>query len=98
MRISDWSSDVCSSDLEYLIGRRADTEGWVGAGSLCRLHDDRLVLMPDVADLVLFYLLGLVLPAAGVVAASQFGRASCRERVFQSVYIPVVAVALKINP
>src|SRR3546814_21100709 len=29
MRISDWSSDVCSSDLQYS-GRRIQTAGWIG--------------------------------------------------------------------
>src|SRR3546814_8109020 len=27
MRISDWSSDVCSSDLEHLVGHPAEQDG-----------------------------------------------------------------------
>src|SRR3546814_17583678 len=31
MRISDWSSDVCSSDLQFTFGRRGEQD--VGAGA-----------------------------------------------------------------
>src|SRR3546814_1265164 len=33
MRISDWSSDVCSSDLKKLTGKAAQTVGGVGLNS-----------------------------------------------------------------
>src|SRR3546814_7016912 len=39
MRISDWSSDVCSSDLEYLALRRT------GNDALARAARQRLVLL-----------------------------------------------------
>src|SRR3546814_14398014 len=36
MRISDWSSDVCSSDLQPIV--RLDTREIVGVEALCRLR------------------------------------------------------------
>src|SRR3546814_12498065 len=45
MRISDWSSDVCSSDLEAGVG--ALTEG-----QTLEVGEHRAVLVDDVADLV----------------------------------------------
>src|SRR3546814_11844562 len=94
MRISDWSSDVCSSDL-----RRHAAALAIGAanGVARRLggnHDD-----VDVGT-------GLNLAVVHVEAVSKrqgrtgldvakIGRASGRERVCQYVYISVVAVSLK---
>src|SRR3546814_5830434 len=79
MRISDWSSDVCSSDLR---GRaRPD-------------HDDLLapvveVLRPElrVDDLPLEILAPRESGVEGlvIVIIAQIGRASCRERVCQYV-------------
>src|SRR3546814_1976066 len=72
MRISDWSSDVCSSDLEALglevellhVARQAAEPG-------CRT---RLDPKHQFTFLVLQH-----------AAAHQIGRASCRERVCQYV-------------
>src|SRR3546814_19002156 len=58
MRISDWSSDVCSSDLRFLAG--SDGSNVVGCHSehascfmeLCRRHSD----CPEIIDQDLFYL------------------------------------------
>src|SRR3546814_11225734 len=141
MRISDWSSDVCSSDLLPLVAvvgiaehdalsgwrRRADRNALIVAGMLAvlalslyllvrqmrreskaeaelRRADQRLrdaieslgegfVLWDRENRLVLcnsryrdFY---------GPVADEQIGRASCRERVCQYVWISVVAVSFK---
>src|SRR3546814_7923593 len=74
MRISDWSSDVCSSDLEWMI-------------SVAELHGDTAVHIPlgahqrrveEELD-----------PACPVdvdeFRRQQIGRASCRERVCQYV-------------
>src|SRR3546814_13011977 len=89
MRISDWSSDVCSSDLagrqvrravahrRELEGRRRRGAGHGGDRGLV----ERLVGVVD-GDL----------PAA---VGHQIGRASCRERVCQYVEVSVVAVSLK---
>src|SRR3546814_1055832 len=82
MRISDWSSDVCSSDLrEHLVGRDAvapERDG-LRARDLVRLVDE-LAPTLDVGD-------GAV--ADGVDGAierrEEIGRASCRERVCQYV-------------
>src|SRR3546814_14897611 len=86
MRISDWSSDVCSSDLvaeDFLI--RADHE---------EADQVRRVLLQWVQRQrrhQAFAIDVLVEPAAGV----EIGRASCRERVGKYVEISVVAVAVK---
>src|SRR3546814_19660747 len=40
MRISDWSSDVCSSDLQDAIGRQAGAKDRVGDEGLAALHDE----------------------------------------------------------
>src|SRR3546814_19942536 len=96
MRISDWSSDVCSSDLGRPAGDRWRT------GSSCGSY--RLSL--GVVGIGLRRLGGGLLGAATegcgeqapVLAAgtvAQIGRASCRERVCPYVYISVFAVYLK---
>src|SRR3546814_9209286 len=85
MRISDWSSDVCSSDLTRLgqhgsnvrlmrtvEDRRCD--GQAALGLLGKAHE-RLVI--EHRDLVV----GLAFVSLG----QQIGRASCRERVCQYV-------------
>src|SRR3546814_16877913 len=92
MRISDWSSDVCSSDLITLeanpssveAGRFADFRAaGVNRVSLGvqALDDDALRFLGRRHDLA--------------AALTEIGRASCRERVCQSVSISVVAVSLK---
>src|SRR3546814_15317785 len=95
MRISDWSSDVCSSDLPGLAAElgvdRLDRlavalRAAVAAALAGRLVDDD----PGGAHL----LLAALAQPAGLVGALQIGRASCRERVCQSVSISVVAVSL----
>src|SRR3546814_20436873 len=96
MRISDWSSDVCSSDLR--LHQRVVVDGLVGAqedalllvvarGPVeCRaegvLRDRRIAERPGVVGLDRQEYL-------------QIGRASCRERVCQYVVISVVAVPLE---
>src|SRR3546814_10880973 len=77
MRISDWSSDVCSSDLADVqrLPRRLDqrglAQGLVDLGQLVR----------DVGDVDPL----LILVAGLLREAEQIGRASCRERVCQYV-------------
>src|SRR3546814_18768678 len=101
MRISDWSSDVCSSDLvRFRIKSLIDTETAVSV-----LSDDRIVeiLKADGVDIarrtVAKYREAMRIPSSvqrrrdkGI---SQIGRESCRERVCQYVSISVVAVSLK---
>src|SRR3546814_19187233 len=99
MRISDWSSDVCSSDLRVAGEREPAQRHPVARGELtdepapARGDQHRR----DGAE-------GKIAPDRELKrseAAHQFGgeekngRASCRERVCQSVETAVVAVALK---
>src|SRR3546814_15180578 len=97
MRISDWSSDVCSSDL--LIATCGDSS-WrraqrkrVGllvearAAVQCKAGDT-----PEPAPQLVEPLLG-VLKAQFEAAVNENGSASCRARVCQYVYIYVVAVS-----
>src|SRR3546814_17916852 len=83
MRISDWSSDVCSSDL--------------------RLHGEGIAtrLVIHVVQQLVGQHIAVDITRIGCrhhrlgVAQHEIGRASCRERVCQSVSIWVVAVSLK---
>src|SRR3546814_14959117 len=117
MRISDWSSDVCSSDLtdyhrakwgplargalragEWLALSFADRVIAVSpslaaqlrqsfpqrAHSIASIPNGTSDLPGDADPALIFERLG-----------SEIGRASCRERVCQSVKIPVVAGQLK---
>src|SRR3546814_17325729 len=85
MRISDWSSDVCSSDLQAVkhlcaeMLERAESATAVAwdAASAHAVGGEQLRL------------------AARVAGAVEIGRASCRERVSQYVSLSVFAVTLK---
>src|SRR3546814_20819129 len=85
VRISDWSSDVCSSDLP-VVGEEGNAGCILAAGG---------------AFAVLFgmaWLLEKVMPTSiartiAWVARVEIGRASCRERGCPYVYISVVAVS-----
>src|SRR3546814_4706038 len=91
MRISDWSSDVCSSDL----GMDASTPlRWRTSCSPSMISHEAPTLRaePHVPRLVCRgALCHLRRPARGgephapVAARAEIGRASCRERVCQSV-------------
>src|SRR3546814_7482585 len=94
MRISDWSSDVCSSDLFCGTGQRLSR---LGSGYLGRRPAARRADPADSGN-------GLGKPyfASGAHGAAlerngqgQIGRASCRERVCQYVSISVAAGSLK---
>src|SRR3546814_6886478 len=89
MRISDWSSDVCSSDLSH----RAKSRCPSGAHYLTvsRLRSTRTEIdMADVHPVIIVgggpagMVAGLQLARAGV-PVTKIGRASCRERVCQYV-------------
>src|SRR3546814_16300323 len=96
MRISDWSSDVCSSDLR---------QGPQGSEGPPRRGDRRLrgradADLPPPAEARVHQHLPQAVrraeprpPAGG--GRGQIGRASCRERVWQYVSNSVVAVSLK---
>src|SRR3546814_13562831 len=93
MRISDWSSDVCSSDLPkgvFMIKSNREAHG--ASTSFLAL------------GCVGFIASAIAFPAAAQDAASAdegnatrltIGRASCRERVCQEEVISVVAGSLK---
>src|SRR3546814_18694579 len=97
MRISDWSSDVCSSDLKLDIlgktgrGKRlargaAAEDGrnlvlQLAVGSTCRARLRRRPPLQSLDD-----------GAGAEQVLDEIGRATCRERVCQYVSISVVAV------
>src|SRR3546814_20218929 len=100
MRISDWSSDVCSSDLRIL---GALTTGVpLGCIAGISLTVAAAKWLPEgLADAaawhsrIYYSVFVLAVIWRLVRGAAQIGRASCRERVCQYVYISVVAVQLK---
>src|SRR3546814_17916226 len=101
MRISDWSSDVCSSDLLDL-GR---------ADAVARSLDHRVVAADEKEQAIGISADGVARPdrraavargggrgletLRGALGIPQIGRASWRERVCQYVLLSVVAVPLK---
>src|SRR3546814_13210825 len=100
MRISDWSSDVCSSDLPALAGvaqeRRHPILDRCGAEYLRVAEGDQTRTLGVPVDL------GfqrdrpeLIRGASGGSHGLEIGRASCRERVCPYVYLSVFAVSLK---
>src|SRR3546814_21030301 len=93
MRISDWSSDVCSSDL--LVDK--DNRRGDGARALEQPRDLLLALaIPFRQEVRRFDRdeIGVGLARRGL-GQQEIGRASCGERVCQYVSISVVAGALK---
>src|SRR3546814_15158656 len=109
MRISDWSSDVCSSDLERLPARdqRTGEDDGYGYSATARSPDSSTEPPPAQAATP-----GLCATSTrpwerrkiaqeancnARMESAQIGRASCRARVCQYVSISVVAVPLKTN-
>src|SRR3546814_16962761 len=97
MRISDWSSDVCSSDLAHADDAEplapdavAEHGGRPPAGPFADADQPLALGQPSL--LVCVHHLS---PACAAIKVNEIGRASCRERVCQYVYISVVAVSLK---
>src|SRR3546814_8210472 len=80
MRISDWSSDVCSSDLEAAeveaAAARSATQLLLFRDTNQRVRGVRLSVIERVEEV----------PALALFeSAGEIGRASCRERVCQYV-------------
>src|SRR3546814_20853630 len=87
MRISDWSSDVCSSDL-FKHGETLFLMGDDAGGSS---KDGRRA---TIASKYFVIILGGDQPGAfSQQFNAQIGRASCRERMCQYVWISGVAVS-----
>src|SRR3546814_20743612 len=105
MRISDWSSDVCSSDLSVIDRMLVDVlqnSVWKRHSVCCflfltpqRLHP--LQIARQHFDLEVHAITRFQRTAGGHfggVGVDEIGSASCRERVFQYVYVPVFSVSL----
>src|SRR3546814_2559534 len=76
MRISDWSSDVCSSDLQGIA-----ISGREGRDRLMREAETNVAIrITESADKDSFEVAG-----RGELQLGEIGRASCRERVCQYV-------------
>src|SRR3546814_13970856 len=103
MRISDWSSDVCSSDLltrrpQFLAVADARRKAVLpGLILQIRAHDERQQPREDEPAVRVGFTASRKIGNAVARNRAQIGRASCRERVCQYVYISVVAVSLKIK-
>src|SRR3546814_13012889 len=99
MRISDWSSDVCSSDLGAHDMRRPPGlqtfAGRLHLQKLPTLEFQELPARTAASPLGLIRVKACAAPAPYLGAHAKIGRASCRERVCQYVSISVVAVSSK---
>src|SRR3546814_17034367 len=106
MRIIDWSSDVCSSDLLAAVFAKGGDDDIVRV--LAKVEAlGRFLMEEDGGNLLVAYRRANNIVRAemkktpeltlGAVDGQQIGRASCRERVCQDVAITVVAVSLKKN-
>src|SRR3546814_18531081 len=93
MRISDWSSDVCSSDGRLAVIQRLDAEVRLGAVDVRRQqrNAEALQLLAEHVQLVgVAHVVGHrrgeeLDRIVGLQVGGQLGRASCRERVCQYV-------------
>src|SRR3546814_16271416 len=96
MRMSDWSSDVCASDLLDGVGGEAAGMRRDIAVEALRPGGERLVAQPEgVADLVQRHHPGIPPGGQRAGVVEEIGRESCRERVCRSVWLSVVAVSYK---
>src|SRR3546814_7876739 len=89
MRISDWSSDVCSSDLLALLGRRAPTSLKLFLVTVAIVDD-----MGAVAIIALFYTAQINLVALGGAAAVLAVMALCNRMGLKSLglYLPLALI------
>src|SRR3546814_19131228 len=109
MRISDWSSDVCSSDLRrngvgkstllrLLTGELSPASGSIAVdGSIAMLRQTvQVAAHENIADLFDARAgLAMLRKAEAGEAILEIGKASCRERVWQYVEYAVVPVHIK---
>src|SRR3546814_16028484 len=97
MRISDWSSDVCSSDLrmredlgiDHVVTAFGMTEAVVV--TMCRDDDSAETVATTCGRAIP----GMETRIGEHGELLEIGRAACRERVYQDVLISVGAVSLK---
>src|SRR3546814_9217157 len=87
MRISDWSSDVCSSDLVQC----APSAGYIvpriqslAMNEAARMVEEGVASAEDI-DTAVRLGFGLRFSVLGLLEFIEIGRASCRERVCQYV-------------
>src|SRR3546814_1544807 len=90
MRISDWSSDVCSSDLAYIIcPQRLAVGDSVVAGERVDTKPGNAMLLGQMPVGTICHNVEMKPGKGGQIARSagtyEIGRASCRERVCQYV-------------
>src|SRR3546814_9422282 len=82
MRISDWSSDVCSSDLEQVASKSFDRVVFLGSGPMLGIARECHLKLQELTD-------GQIIckhdSFLGFRHGPKIGRASCRERVCQYV-------------
>src|SRR3546814_15017905 len=104
MRISDWSSDVCSSDLLRLGQAVSRVQQFGLAAAFAGVALVALGQGDGAGDLAQTTLTGVALVLLSAVTIAfyyvwsvelEIGRASCRERVCQYVEISVGPVSLK---
>src|SRR3546814_14260492 len=97
MRISDWSSDVCSSDLRVRMAFIASA-GQIVSADYSQIELRVMAHVSGDENLRKAFSQGADIhrtTASEVFGVDQIGRASCRGRVCQYVSISGVAVSLK---
>src|SRR3546814_11795232 len=94
MRISDWSSDVCSSDLLLVIAAQQRARTVHDGHMAAELVEDARKFIGDIAAAHDPDPLRALLQMEKLVGG-EIGRASCRERVCKYVEISVGAGLLK---
>src|SRR3546814_13152349 len=90
MRISDWSSDVCSSDLPICVEDAGDPHLATAHSSVIERQSFSRPLA-----LVVTGARAARIDAAAILLALAIGSASCRGRVCPYVSVSVVAVSLQ---
>src|SRR3546814_19042494 len=95
MRISDWSSDVCSSDLDRDRLLRFHPAEHPVALQLGGSEPEAMARSAELGEAWGYDEININVGCPSDRVQSEIGRASCRERVCQYVWISVVAVPLK---
>src|SRR3546814_10951245 len=95
MRIGDWSSDACASDLavKSVLAERGRIDGLVNNAGGQYPMPLAAISKKGWDAVVASNLTGGFLMARETYTQWKIGRASCRERVCQYVYISVLAVS-----